>query len=106
MQSIVETIKTSYRRIRCRVVNTIRASKIMSKNRAATTMVMGALKELVNNRDYAYVSTGNPKYSHLEDAGKEFVVNLVDTILPLLVEAQTERIKAEAEELMLKKLSV
>lgn len=78
----------------------------MSKNRQATTMLMGSLKELINNRDYAYISTGNPKYSHLEDAGKEFVVNLVDTILPLLVEAQAERIRAEAEELMLKKLSV
>jgi len=78
----------------------------MSKNRAATTMVMGALKELVNNRDYAYVSNSNPKFSHLEGAGKEFVVNLVETVLPLLVEAQAERIKAEAEELMLKKLSV
>jgi hypothetical protein len=68
-------------------------------------MVMGALKELVNSRDYAYVSHGNPKYSHLEDAGKAFVVNLVETVLPLLVEAQAERIKAEAEELMMKKLS-
>lgn len=77
----------------------------MSKNRAATTMVMGALKELLNNRAYAYVSNSSPKFSHLEDAGKEFVVNLVDTVLPLLVEAQAERIKAEAEEIMLKKLS-
>jgi hypothetical protein len=78
----------------------------MSKNRAATTMMMGALKELINNRDYAYISTGNPKYSHLEEAGKVFVVDLVETVLPMLVEAQAERIKAEAEELMLKKLSV
>lgn len=78
----------------------------MSKNRAATTMVMGALKELINNRDYAYISTSNPKYSHLEDAGKVFVVDLVETVLPMLVEAQAERVKAEAEELMLKKLSV
>lgn len=77
----------------------------MSKNRAATTMVMGALKELINNRDYAYISSSNPKFSHLEGAGKEFVVNLVETVLPLLVEAQAERIKAEAEELMMKKLS-
>jgi hypothetical protein len=77
----------------------------MSKNRAATTIVMGALKELMSNRDYAYVSTSSPKFSHLEDAGKEFVINLVDNILPLLVEAQAERIKAEAEQLMLKRLS-
>jgi hypothetical protein len=77
----------------------------MSKNRAATTMVMGALKELINNRDYSYVSRSNPKFSHLEDAGKTFVIDLVETVLPMLVEAQAERIKAEAEELMMKKLS-
>lgn len=77
----------------------------MSKNRQATTMVMGALKELVATKDYAYVSATNPKFSHLEDAGKVFVVNLIETVLPLLVEAQAERIKSEAEELMLKKLS-
>jgi hypothetical protein len=77
----------------------------MSKNRQATTMVMGALKELINTRDYAYVSHTNPKYSHLEDAGKAFVVDLVETVLPLLVEAQAARIKSEAEELMMKKLS-
>jgi len=87
------------------MVNTIRTRKIMSKNRAATTMVMGALKELINNRDYAYVSQSNPKFSHLEDAGKTFVIELVETVLPMLVEARAERIKAEAEELMMKKLS-
>jgi len=77
----------------------------MSKNRAATTMVMGALKELINNKDYAYISTSNPKYSHLEDAGKVFVVDLVETIIPLLVEAKLEKAKHDAEEIMLKKLS-
>jgi hypothetical protein len=75
----------------------------MSKNRQGTTVVMGALKEMINNRDYAYVS--NPKFSNLEEAGRMFVVNLVETVLPLLVEAQADRIKAEAEELMHKRLS-
>jgi len=88
------------------VVNKIREKQIMSKNRQATTMVMGALKELINTRDYAYISHANPKYSHLEDAGRVFVVDLIETVLPLLVEAQAARIKSEAEELMLKKLSV
>lgn len=77
----------------------------MSKNKQATTMVMGALKELLNNRDYAYVSATNPSFSHLEEAGKVFAVELVETILPLLVEAKIEKAKHDAEELMLKKLS-
>jgi hypothetical protein len=77
----------------------------MSKSRQATTIVMGALKEMINNPNYAYISASNPKFSHLEDAGKLFVVNLVETILPLLVEAQTDAVKTKAEELMLKRLS-
>lgn len=77
----------------------------MSKSRQATTMIMGSLKELLHNRDYAYVSSSNPKFSHLEDAGKQFVVDLIETVLPILVEAENNRIKNEAEELMLKKLS-
>lgn len=77
----------------------------MSKNRAATTMVMGALKEIINNKDYAYISSTNPKFSYLEDAGKEFVVNLVETVLPLLVEAKIEKAKHDAEDLMMNKLS-
>jgi hypothetical protein len=77
----------------------------MSKNRQVTTIVMGSLKELLKNRDYAYISKTNPKFSHLEEAGKVFVVELVEQILPLLVEAETARIKNEAEELMMNKLS-
>ena len=73
----------------------------MSKNRKATTMVMGALKQLINNSEYAYVSSSNLKFSHLEDAGKEFVIELVETVLPLLVAAQQEKAMADAEELML-----
>lgn len=71
----------------------------------ATKIVMGALKELINDRKYAYVSTTNYKYCNLEDPGKEMVINLVESILPLLAQAKAEQIKNEAEELMLKKLS-
>ena len=74
-------------------------------NEHATTILIGGLKEMLDNRKYIYVSTSNPKFSHLEDAGKEFVINLVDTLLPLLVEAKAAQAKFDAEELMLKKLS-
>lgn len=77
----------------------------MSKNRQATTMIMGSLKELLKNRDYAYVSKSNPKFSHLEDAGKAFVIELIENVLPILVEAENARIRNEAEELMMNKLS-
>lgn len=78
----------------------------MSKlNEQATIIVMGALKELINNRKYAYVSSTNYTYSHLEEPGKEMVVNLVASVLPMLAEARDLHIKEEAEKLMLDKLS-
>ena len=66
---------------------------------------MGGLKELLNDRKYTYISKANPKYSNLEDPGKEFVVHLVELVLPLLVEAQVLQAKQDAEEMMLSKLS-
>jgi hypothetical protein len=78
----------------------------MSKlNEQATIIVMGALKELINNRKYVYVSSTNYTYSHLEEPGKEMVVNLVASVLPMLAEARDLHIKEEAEKLMLDKLS-
>lgn len=74
-------------------------------NSHATVMVMGALREMIKNRKYAYVSSTNYNYSHLEDPGKELIINLVQSVLPLLVQAQAEETKEEAEKLMLNKLS-
>ena len=74
-------------------------------NDQATIIVMGALKELINNRKYAYVSSTNYSYSHLEDPGKEMVINLVQSVIPLLAQARDLHIKDEAEKLMFDKLS-
>jgi hypothetical protein len=74
-------------------------------NGHATVMVMGALRELIKNRKYAYISSTNFGYSHLEDPGKELVISIVQSVLPLLAQAQAEEVKEEAEKLMLKKLS-
>jgi hypothetical protein len=74
-------------------------------NDQATKIVMGALKEIISDRKYAYVSTTNYRYSNLEEPGKEMVIALVESVLPLLARAKAEQVKTEAEELMLKKLS-
>jgi hypothetical protein len=87
------------------MVNPVKKIQMSKLNDQATTIVMGGLKELLNNSKYAYISKSNPKYSRLEEPGKEFVVNLVEIILPLLVEAQVARSKLDAEEIMLGKLS-
>lgn len=74
-------------------------------NGQATVIVMGALREMISNRKYAYLSTTSYAYCHLEDPGKEMVVNLVESVLPLLAKARDLQIKEEAEKLMLDKLS-
>jgi hypothetical protein len=66
---------------------------------------MGALKELLSNRKYVYISNTNYSYSRLEEPGKEMIINLVQSILPLLVEARDSYIKEEAQKLMIDKLS-
>lgn len=74
-------------------------------NDQATIILMGSLKELLSNRKYVYVSNTNYSYSRLEEPGKEMIINLVQSVLPLLVEARDLQIKEEAETLMLNKLS-
>lgn len=79
--------------------------KMSSLNDQATIILMGSLKELLSNRKYAYVSNTNYLYSHLEEPGKEMVINLVQSVLPLLAEARDLQIKEEAQRLMIDKLS-
>lgn len=74
-------------------------------NGQATIIVMGALREMIKNRKYTYISSTNFSYSHLEDPGKELIINLVQSVLPMLAQAQAEETKEEAEKLMLDKLS-
>ncbi len=77
----------------------------MSKETHVRTIIMGSLKELIRNRQLAYVSETNPQYSHLTNEGREFVLNMVGTVLPMLIVAEKERARNEAEELMINKLS-
>lgn len=74
-------------------------------NDQVSVIVMGALKELISNRKFSYISSVNPSYSHLEEPGKEMVVNLVQSVLPLLIQARDLQVREEAEKLMLEKLS-
>ncbi len=109
MQSVVEKVKAFGRRAwwtsRRRVVGPIRRRKMSQLNGQATVIVMGALREMIKNRKYAYVSSSNFSFSHLEEPGKELVVSLVESVIPLLARAQAEETKEKAEQLMLDKLS-
>lgn len=74
-------------------------------NEQAAMIIIGTLKELITHRKYAYISGTNYSYSQLEDPGKEMVVSLVESILPLLARARDLEIKEAAEKLMVDKLS-
>jgi hypothetical protein len=71
----------------------------------ATTIILGSLKEMLSNADYCYISKSSPKYSELRDAGKSYTITLIESVLPLLIEAQQLKIKEEAEQRMLNQLS-
>lgn len=71
----------------------------------ANTIIMGSFKEMLANRDLAYISQTSPQHSHLTSLGEKYVLDLVKSVLPLLVNAQALTAKENAELLMLEKLS-
>ena len=75
----------------------------MKLEEQASIILLGAIKEMINNRDCCYAAS-NPKYSELREGGKQIVLNTVEAILPLLITAKRLQDKENAEELMLEKL--
>lgn len=74
------------------------------KEKQISILIMGALKEMLNDSEYCYVSS-KPEFSHMREAGEEFMLTVIRQAVPMLAEAQAERRKDEAESLMMKKLS-
>jgi hypothetical protein len=69
-----------------------------------SNMIMGGLKEMLNNKEYCYISS-NPRYSELKEPGERYVVSLIQSILPKLIESRNESLKDFAEKHMLDQLS-
>lgn len=69
------------------------------------TIIMGALKEMLSNRDLTYISHTSLQHSHLTSLGERYVLDLVKSVLPLLINACDLTAKENAELLMLEKLS-
>lgn len=70
-----------------------------------TLVLMGALREMIRDRDYVYVSKHNPTYSHLTDDGRIVAMELIEQVIPMIIAADQARAKEEAEELMMNTLS-
>jgi hypothetical protein len=82
---------------------TTKGEQVVAIETQVMTMLLGGLKEMLNNRDYCYISS-NPKFSELKEPGEEYIVTLVRGILPRLVEAQQEAVQDAAEKHMLAQL--
>lgn len=71
----------------------------------ATKILMGTIKEMMQDSKYVYVSNVDAKYTELKEPGKEMITETVALILPLLAKAQQEQRKDDAENLMMQRLS-
>ena len=71
----------------------------------ANTIIIGSLKEMLANQDLTYISYTSPQHSHLRSQGEKYVLDLIKSVLPLLVNAHALTAKENAELLMLDKLS-
>ena len=69
-----------------------------------SNMIMGSLKDMLNNKEYCYISS-NPRYSELKEPGERYVISMIQSILPKLIESRDESLKDFAEKHMLNKLS-
>jgi hypothetical protein len=62
------------------------------------------LIECVSNRKYGYTSSANPNYSHLEDAGKVLMMELIERMVPIAQQIQERDNRNRAEQLMMDNL--
>lgn len=59
------------------------------------------LIECVNNRKYGYTSSSNPTFSHLEEAGKVVMLELIERMVPVAQKIHEQDTKNRAEQLMM-----
>jgi len=78
--------------------------KITEEETNVAMILMGTLKELLRDSEYAYIGT-NAKYCELKVPGEKLMIDTIKMIIPMLVEAQRKHTKELAEKLMLDKLT-
>lgn len=69
----------------------------------ANTILLGSLKEMLASRELVYSQIISSR-SHLTELGEKYVLDLIGSLLPLLIEAHGATAKDAAELLMLQKL--
>ena len=77
----------------------------MNKYKQTQTALLGALTQLFEDRELAYISTTNFAYSHLTDKGREYILNTIDALFPSLAQGYALELQEKAEELFIDKLT-
>ena len=62
------------------------------------------LIECVNNNRYGHMSTVGEKYSHLNDTGKDVMITLIESLVPVAHSILKEEIQTKTEQLMMDNL--
>lgn len=78
--------------------------KMTEEENNVAMILMGTLKELLRDSEYAYIGT-NSKYCELKAPGEKLMIDTIKMLVPMLVEAQRKHTRELAEKLMLDKLS-
>lgn len=68
-------------------------------------VIYSTLKMVVDDSQYYYKSSVDPRYSKLTRSGEEFVIKILNDFLPLLQEAEQEALEERARDLTLTILS-
>lgn len=68
-------------------------------------LIKTLMSTIINNSEYFYTSTVDYKYSRLTTQGQEYIVKVLNHLLPLLAEAEREDLQERARDLTLTILS-
>jgi len=61
------------------------------------TMIKGAIDAIVENKEYFYNSAVGPQYSHLTTDGETMLIKSMNTLLPLLAQAEERALDERAK---------
>jgi hypothetical protein len=86
------------------MVDTMMEFKMSEEENNVAMILMGTLKELLRDSEYAYIGA-SAKYCELKAPGEKLMIDTIKMLVPMLVEAQRKHTKESAEKLMMDKLS-
>ena len=93
--------------LRLWVGNQVRGLKIRINQmlrRDIERMIIGSIKEIIQDRQYFYHSTAGPEYCHLTEEGNRAIIDLVNVLGSRLLKAEAEEDIERSKQLVLDQL--